>query len=278
MTTGAAAKGRTRESLQSVLARAWTVVRGTGPIVAAAIHHGHAVRDEVARHLALSAADRLREEDPHTGEWVHLAPTRIVVHRSRFEVDLNRSVDMSVYLAPEHAWGLDVWKAASPPGEVVLEGHALHTGFYGELRGILEATIADHGHFVLYDLHSYNHRREGPTAPPEDSRKAPDINLGTGTMDRQRWASVVEAFMDSLTAADVLGRRLDVRENVRFKGGYLPDWVHRNFPDKGCALAVEVKKFFMDEWTGEVEPARLEAVGNALAGTVAPVRSALEGM
>jgi N-formylglutamate amidohydrolase len=244
--------------------------------VATAIHDGHEVRPEVARHFALNESERLREEDPYTSEWVDLAPTQIVVHRSRFEVDLNRTLEEAVYLTPEQAWGLEVWKGASPPELVVSEGRRLHESFYAQLRQILEETAARHGRFVLYDLHSFNHRRRGPTAPPEASRKAPDVNLGTGTMDRERWAPVADAFLESLSAADVLGRRLDVRENVRFLGGYLPQWVHRTFPDAGCALAVEVKKFYMDEWTGEVEPARLAAVGSALAATVAHVQEALE--
>jgi N-formylglutamate amidohydrolase len=218
----------------------------------------------------------LREEDPYTAEWVSLAPTQITVYRSRFEVDLNRSIDLAVYQTPEQAWGLEVWKGGSAPDPVVRDGRALHTVFYEQLDALLQDIVARHGRFVLYDLHSFNHRRGGPTAPPEDSRKCPDINLGTGTMNRARWAAVVEAFLDSLSSTALLGRRWDVRENVRFRGGYLPQWVHETFPETGCALAIEVKKFFMDEWTGEVEPARLAAVGRALAATVGPVQRALE--
>jgi hypothetical protein len=33
-------------------------------------------------------------------------------------------------------------------------------------------------------------------------------------------------------------------------------------------LSVEVKKFFMNEWTGEVDRELLEAVGEALSSTV----------
>ena len=29
---------------------------------------------------------------------------------------------------------------------------------------------------------------------------------------------------------DYFGRRLDVRENVKFFGGQLPRWIHENFP------------------------------------------------
>jgi hypothetical protein len=33
----------------------------------------------------------------------------------------------------------------------------------------------------------------------------------------------------------------------------------------GCAIAVEFKKFFMDEWTGEPDPAELAAMRSFVA-------------
>jgi hypothetical protein len=43
-----------------------------------------------------------------------------------------------------------------------------------------------------------------------------------------------------------------------------------------CALAIEVKKFFMNEWTGELDPAQHDAIGNALARAAEGVREQLE--
>lgn len=271
----AAAGGIARGVPDRLLEGAWTVVRGRGPVVAVAIHDGHDVREPVRAHMVLSEAERGREEDPFTGPWTKLAPTRVVVHRSRFEVDLNRPLEGAVYPGPEQAWGLRVWRDGSPPPAVVREGRRVHQAFYTMFEALLREIESEWGRFVVYDLHSYNHRRSGPRAPPEDPRRAPDVNVGTGSMDRVRWCPVVEAFVSALQEADVLGRKLDVRENVRFLGGYLPEWVHRTFPRTGCALAVEVKKFYMDEWTGDVEPSRLEAVGTALERTVPRVMEAL---
>ena len=44
------------------------------------------------------------------------------------------------------------------------------------------------------------------------------VNVGTGTLDRQPWIPVVDAFMEAMSAPVIpaTGRRLDVRENVRF--------------------------------------------------------------
>jgi N-formylglutamate amidohydrolase len=273
----AASVNRTLRSAPSgVLDDAWTVTRGEGPILAVALHDGHGVRKDISKHLALPEAVRLREEDPWTAEWTRIAPTRIVVRRSRFEIDLNRPVEDSVYLRPDRAWNLEVWKEGGPPEWVVQAGHEIHAAFYAMLEKLLRDVEARHGRFVVYDLHSYNHRRGGPHSPPDDSRGCPDINLGTGSMDRGRWAPVVDAFLQSLSSVELLGRPLDARENVRFRGGYLSRWVHQTFPRTGCVLAVEVKKLFMDEWTGEVEPSMLEAVGSALGGTVPAVKEVLE--
>jgi hypothetical protein len=62
---------------------------------------------------------------------------------------------------------------------------------------------------------------------------------------------------------------------VRFFGGNWPRWVHENFPHTGVALAIEVKKFFMDEWTGEPNRELIDAVGDALRFTVPAVLEAV---
>ena len=68
---------------------------------------------------------------------------------------------------------------------------------------------------------------------------------------------LVERFIDDLRAERVAGHHLDVRENVRFRGGHLSRWCRRRYPDTGCVLAIEFKKVFMDEWTGEPDVAHI---------------------
>ena len=69
----------------------WTIHRGNSPVVATAIHNGRGVPPELVARMSLAAEDRLREEDPFTEFIIRDVPNRIVVHRSRFAVDLNRS-------------------------------------------------------------------------------------------------------------------------------------------------------------------------------------------
>jgi hypothetical protein len=250
---------------------------GDLPLVAAAIHDGHSVRGEVAEALALTESKRLREEDPFTGGWTVIAPTRIVGLRSRFEVDLNRPRERAVYRRPEDAWGLQVWRWG-PPADLVQRSLAVYDGFYDAVHALLSRTARRHGRFIVYDLHSYNHRRAGPDAPAADPETNPEVNVGTGSMDRRRWGPVVEAFIDSLRAFDYRGRRLDVRENVKFRGGHFSQWIHESFPAAACSLAIEFKKFFMDEWSGESDPVQMDTIRQALASTVPAVLEALQRM
>jgi N-formylglutamate amidohydrolase len=253
----------------------WETHRGRGCLVATAIHDGHAVREEVDELLALTDEERLREEDPYTGFWTELSSNRVIGLRSRFEVDLNRPRDQAVYITEEHAWGLRVWRN-QPDLELLDRSLGEYDAFYKAMYRHMNELEDRHGHFVVFDLHSYNHCRSGPDSPPADPTGNPDVNVGTGTMIRERWSPIVDRFIQDLSSFDFPGRQLDVRENVRFRGGNFPRWIHQHFPKTGCALAIEVKKFFMDEWTGEADLQGVEAIREALESTVPGVLEELE--
>ena len=255
--------------------RIWQEETGAGALVAVALHDGHAVRDEVTQLLALDEVSRLREEDPFTATWTAVAPTRVIGLRSRFEIDLNRPRPEAVYRTPEDAWGLQVW-TQDLPEDVIARSLAEYDCFYTAMHEILGRIAERHRKFFVFDLHSYNHRRDGPNAAPANQAENPQVNVGTGTMDRSRWAPLVDRFITDLGAYDFPGGRLDVRENVKFVGRGFPRWVHQVFPDSGCALAIEFKKFFMDEWTGQADQTQVEAIGDALRSTVPGILEELD--
>ncbi|OJG00083.1 N-formylglutamate amidohydrolase [Pararhizobium antarcticum] len=255
----------------------WTTQRGASPVVATAIHNGHNVRADLLPLMALADAERLREEDPFTEFTIRDVRNRIVFHRSRFEVDLNRSRDGAVYLRPEQAWGLNVWRQA-PAADLVEASLRVHDDYYTMLTSYLRGIERSYGRFVLLDIHSYNHHRDGPDALPTDSGAAPEINIGTSSIDRARWG-VVDAFMEKLASFEFRGRRMDVRENIAFQGkGEQTRFIHDMFPKTGCAIAVEFKKFFMDEWTGAPDVEALEAMRAMIASTVPVLEDALAAM
>jgi N-formylglutamate deformylase len=243
----------------------WT--EGNEPLLAVAVHNGHELRHEVDQIIALEKEIRFREEDPYTGMLTTVTQNQLVVYRSRFEVDLNRPRENAVYILPKDSWDLKVWKG-SISDEIITRSLKSYDRFYAHIHKICTCLEKTFGRFVVLDLHSYNHRRQGPEAPPADPEQNPDVNIGTGTMNRDKWANLVDRFTHDLRSFDYLGRSLDVRENVKFKGGQLVRYIHASFPNSGCALAVEFKKFFMDEWTGRVDDRQLRAMREALLSTL----------
>ena len=254
----------------------WTTDYGDGPLVATAIHDGGALRHEVFGTLALDETTRFREEDPHTGVLTQIAPTRVVVHRSRFEVDLNRPREQAVYRVPDDAWGLDVWRE-TPDEALVARSLVAYDLFYAHLHALLTQLLRYYPRLVVLDFHSYNYLRDGAEQQPADPEQNPEINIGTGSLDRERWAPVVERAMTVLRRADFCGRQLDVRENVRFRGGHLSRWIHQQFPTSVGCLAIECKKIFMDEWTGAVDDVRLQALRRAFDAAGREITEELHG-
>jgi len=245
----------------------WEWHEDGGPVIGAALHAGHKVHRDIKGLLALSEADRLREEDPYTEEWARFCDSWIIVNRSRFELDLNRPQAQTVYSMSAESWGQKVWrkKLPSPLMERSLKEHA---EFYLELDAFLHRCVRRYGTFVILDLHSYNHRRGGPDAIPSDPATAPELNIGTGSMNREYWAPIVDRFTQDMRTFDFSGKHLDVRENVNFKGRYLAEYVHRHFPTTGCVLALEFKKTFMDEWSGTADMEAVDARGRALQAAI----------
>lgn len=251
------------------------VTLGDSPLVAVAIHDGHEVRPEVAKQFAISDSDRRREEDAFTSDWTYIAANQVVGLRSRFEVDLNRRRHRAVYLTPDDAWGLTVWK--QPPIEELVErSRKLYDQFYGQMFEILDNIRTRHGWFFVYDFHCYNHRRDGPDALAAPLSQNPQINLCTGGMDLDRCEPVIQSFEDAIRSFDFPGGNLDVRRNVRFRATRFSRWVHENFPGTGISLGIEVKKFFMDEWTHQADEELLKALGRAFHSTTAPVQETMQ--
>lgn len=252
---------------------AWSITRGDDPIVATAIHAGHELRPEVAARMKLPEQDQRREEDPFTDLWVGIAQNSIVVDRSRFEVDLNRPRDRAVYLEPADAWGLDIW-SSPPPADLKERSLEIYDRFYRDLGEVCDEVVETHGHVLVLDLHSYNHRRSGPNGRVEAPELNPEINLGTETVD-EAWGPVLRRFRQTMAELPFYDAVLDVRENVRFKGGHMPRWINHRYGDRGFAIAVETKKIFMDEWTGIADEGITASIGRILEAAAESARQSL---
>ena len=221
------------------------------PLLATAIHNGHGMPRELLDSCGIRDADRLREEDPFTGEIAGLFPNHMILATSRFAIDLNRSAEKAVYLKPEDCWGLAV--RSQPIPEAVLERlRADYSAWYKLVGYQVERLLTLHPFLVVLDLHSYNHRRGGPHAEPDPQIQNPDIIVGRSNL-RDVHYPAASALRDILDGSQYLGQALDCRLDVKFTGGNFSRWLNAHYSDRLICLAVEFKKTFMDEWSGEID-------------------------
>ena len=232
------------------------------PLVCTAIHNGHFVSEKIAENLAVSEVTRLREEDHYTEFFTQICGNKIIGEISRFETDLNRSREKTVYLKPQDAWGLQVRKR-TPTETEINNSLAKYDFFYSETKKHFEKLKEKFGRFFVFDIHSYNYLRDGEHKQPADPEKNPEIILGTNNMPR-KWMPLVLDVQRDLRNFDYCGRQLDVRIDVKFPGGNFSKWIHRNFPDSACCIAIEFKKIFMNEWTGELFEDKIHKLREAL--------------
>jgi hypothetical protein len=87
-------------------------------------------------------------------------------------------------------------------------------------------------------------------------------------MNRELWSPVIDRFITDMRSFNYFDSTLDVRENIKFKGGYFPKYIHEKFPESACVLSVEFKKIFMDEWTGKLFEDKFKLLKDALRHTV----------
>ncbi|WP_149193176.1 N-formylglutamate amidohydrolase [Luteimonas suaedae] len=251
----------------------WDLVTGDGPVLAVALHDGHAMRDSLRPYLAFDDAALRRDEDPLTGLLTSVGDVRIRVRRSRFEVDLNRPRDKALSTDPADTWGLRIWQGPLPPDEIE-RSLAIHDRFYAMIHELLERLLARWGCLLLLDIHSYNHRRDGANAAPAPPSENPDIDLGVTTLDRDRWGNALAHFTDALRATPVGGRAPDVRENVRYPtGGHFPESLYAEYGERLCVITPEYKKIYMDEWTAQADIAVVEDLRTGLEQAVRAVRA-----
>lgn len=216
-----------------------------------AIHAGNRIRNELQDIVAVSPADQLREEDPGTEKFIKNFPIQIIALDSRFEYDLNRSSDRAVYLTPDMAWGLTVWNRPLIEGEINIS-LAKHEEFHQLMDIVTDFLIRRNNHAFIFDVHSYCYQREERL--PWFVDKKPVINLGTEAINQNIFSESIKNFLNHLSQISVDRRLISVAENEVFKGGYLARRLCARNHDQLAVFAIEFKKIFMDEWSGEFFP------------------------
>jgi uncharacterized protein (TIGR02421 family) len=99
---------------------------------------------------------------------------------------------------------------------------------------------------VVYDMHSYNHKRW--------DRPVPLFNLGTERVDHQKFRLAIDNWLENLHHISVTGIKTTVGENDVFSGrGYNVEYISTHFSST-LVLATEIKKEYCDELSGEEYP------------------------
>ena len=235
------------------------------PFWAFAIHDGHQLDNSLTPYINLDDTGRLREEDPYTAIMAELPINQFIIGSSRFQLDLNRKITDSIYLKPEQAWGLTVWKETLPP-EIIQNLYEEHNLIYKQIEELIQHTIHKFGYFVLYDIHSYNCKRDGPLQPINKIAD-PEINLGTKYID-SRWNELIQKLIACISQDKLGNEPIDIRENIKFKGGYLNQTINKLYGDKGCVISFEFRKDFMDEWTATPDLQRVTACKQVLLNSI----------
>lgn len=244
------------------------------PLLSTAIHAGHEMPGELLAISGIGEAQRLQEEDPFTDEVAALFPNNIILQSSRFAVDLNRNRSKAVYLQPEDCWGLNA-RTGEVPAEVLSRLYREYDEWYCHLDYVLQRLWKSNSFLVVLDIHSYNHRRCGPEAAPDPQDANPDIIIGRGNLAQKHYPAAAELcrLLDGQSFAD---KPLDCRMDVKFTGGYMSRHLNAKYPDRLICLAIELKKTFMDEWTGKLNRPALEELKSIFFSAVQDWMSGLE--
>lgn len=241
----------------------WKMFDGRGPVLGVALHAGNRIREKLAPYFKLTLEERRREEDPMTDIWATTCDHMFINYTSRFVVDLNRARDKAIYLKPEDAWGIQVWKEDLPSKERDASLNS-YDHFYKLISDKIERMIEEYGKIILLDIHSYNHQRDGEGKISPLSLN-PDIDLGLTTADSEKFSDSIRVMREVLENSRIRGREIFVGENIRYPtGGHFPEWVYSTYKENVCCITLEIKKIYMNEWTGQVDLVAVEDIRVAI--------------
>ncbi|MFW5821456.1 MAG: N-formylglutamate amidohydrolase, partial [Bacteroidota bacterium] len=221
------------------------------PFASFAIHNGHNLRPKLLEKCKLDDYERWFEEDPETLRFISPQPIVIASNDSRYEYDLNRSPENSLY---ETAWGKDIWKTPLTEEEKE-KSLKKHTDFYRVTHALLSRLEKKFGSIIIFDVHSFNYRRI--------EKETPVFNIGTERIDNEKYGKYVNYFIRELSKITLPNIEVRVSENEVFFGrGYLLEYITKNF--NALVLATEIKKIYCNELSGENYPLIIERLTHRL--------------
>lgn len=210
------------------------------PYICTAIHNGSNIRAELYNKIALDDYERWYEEDPHTADFIASMPITLVGNDTRYEYELNRKEP--VY---SEAWGKQVWKKPLSKKELKVSAQK-HENYYKVTHALIEKLEDLYGASLVYDIHSYNHKRW--------DRNVPVFNIGVEKIDTKKYAKYINHWKEELQQIELKGIAVKAELNDVFFGrGYNLEYITKNF-NNTLVLATEISKIYCDEKTGEIYP------------------------
>ena len=216
-----------------------------------ALHTGRCVRPELLKKMAVSDRERYRDEDPYTDLFIQKFPIQIIACDSRFEYDLNRDRESCVYEKFKKKWNLKVWND-EPAAEEKELSHKKFDEFFTLVDLISNFLLQQSSYAVIFDMHSFCFQRYEQKAWHIDEK--PEINVGTMASNRELFKPLIDDFINLLKRSKIENHQIRVAENKLFPGGYLSRRIAKNHYSNILTLALEYKKIFMDELSGEFYP------------------------
>ena len=234
------------------------------PILFLSIHSGNHLSPNIREKISISDNDRMREEDPYTDLFINDKKNHIIQLTSRFEYDLNRHRDNSVYKSPEDCWGLKIYQNENLTDLEINNALQKHDDFYEKLTSVIDNFLSKYERIFVWDIHSYNHHRNGLNQPFDSDEENPEIILGTNryAFMPDKWKPLInqiELFLKNKEISEIYPNRslkstnLDVRQNIKYPGGYLSQYLNSKYSTRLCCVAIEFKKIWMNEWTQQID-------------------------
>lgn len=231
------------------------------PLIGLAIHAGHRVREELLSKMSIDERDRHYEEDTRVEEFISDFPIQMIGLDSRYEYDLNRVREKSVYMKPFESWGKKVWQ--TPPTKDEREiSYTKHDEFHELLDFLIEQTIERNARALIFDMHTYNYQRASFAGRGSE---LPVFNVATSENDRKRYGKILDLLVNELKNVQLDGIEITANENDIFKkDGAVAMSIDKNHTES-LVLPIEIKKIYMNEETGESNDHQIAILHSAFA-------------
>ncbi len=248
-------KIKNREHFEATLndGSAYIKIEEYAPFICFAIHNGYKLRTELREICMLSERERWYEEDPYTLHFISSMPIVISGCDSRYEYDLNRPPEESIY--EKKAWGKKVWKQ-NLSKEQKKRSINKHKTFYKIVDAVITEITSIFDAALVFDIHSYNYKRL--------EKVAPVFNIGTSYINNNNYKPDIAYWIKELKEIELPNIENRVAENEVFFGkGYLLKHITDKH-DKVLVLATEIKKIYCDEETGDIFPIIIDEITRQL--------------